>query len=335
MKNILIFSLCLLLCLSTLVGCGNAEQREMKKTYKQAVQLLEDGKTQEAYDAFASIREYPEAAQYLSHFVFRYARKTTKDNSESTESVYEYDQYGRVVRIEKTVDNGIWDPYTEIVQYEYDQNNRVIRQNHASYEYDESGNIIKATEANGKYAEFAYDGQGNRTLETYKSKDGSVYLTYEHEYNEHGDIVKSVKDDMYAGGIITFTYEYQYDGNGRMLQRVSGTATDKWEYDELGRETRYEMQRDYGYYFIQTTKYDAYGNIAERTTEKPTNIAMLPVDLSVYTYERDYNDYGVILLEKYYEDGYWRRTTEYFDFTVYYNPYGEPEIPEEFLGMGA
>ena len=249
--------------------------------------------------------------------------------------MYEYDQYGRVMKIEKTIDDGLRDPYTEITEYEYDAQNRVIRHNHASYEYDENGNIIRATEANGMYAEFTYDGQGNRILETYKSKDGSVYLTYEHEYNEHGDIVKSVKDDIYASGILTFTYEYQYDGEGRMLQRVSGTATDKWEYDELGRESRYEMQRDYGYYFIQTTEYDEYGNIAERTTEKPTNIAMYPVDLSVYTYERDYNDFGMILWEKYYEDSYLMLTTEYYDFTLYYNPYGEPEIPEMFLGMGA
>ena len=336
MKRFLTLTLCLGLCVTAFVGCdASKEQRETKKTFKTAVQLLEDGKTQEAYQAFLTIQDNPEAAEYLSHFVFRYARMTTKENSESTESVYEYDQYGRVTKIEKTIDNGIWDPYTEVTLYEYDEKNRVIRYNHASYEYDENNNIIKVTAAGGKTAEFIYDEQGNRIHETYTTAYGEEYMYYSHEYNEHGDVVWTEKNDVFFAGKMTFTYEYQYDQNGRMIQRVSDTVTDKWEYDDLGREIRYERQGDYGYYFIQTTKYDEYGNVAERTTEKPTNLPIYPVDQKVYTYERDYNDFGVILWEKYFEGDYLLCTTNYYDFTIYYNPYGEPEIPEEYLGIGA
>lgn len=333
MKRLFVMTLCLFLCLGAFVGCDSAEQREIKKTYKQAVQLLEDGQTQEAYNAFLTIKDYPEAAEYLENFVFRYARKTTKSNSESTESVYEYDEYGRVVKIEKTIDSEYRDPYTEFTMYEYDEQNRVIQYNHTCYEYDENGNIAKVIRSNGMTAEFAYDGQGNRIEETYKTVDGEIYLTYTHEYNEHGDVVKSVKDDIYAGGRFTFTYEYQYDGDGRMIQMVGGTVTDKWEYDEFGREIRYERQEKNGYY-IRTTKYDAYGNLSEQTTEKPTNMPILPIDSNVYTYEREYDDHGVILWEKYYDDGYLMLTTHYDGITLYYNPYGEPEIPDEYLGMG-
>ena len=60
-----------------------------------------------------------------------------------------------------------------------------------------------------------------------------------------------------------------------------------------------------------------------------------PINSNVYTYEREYDDNGVILWEKYYDDGYLMLTTHYDGITVYYNPYGEPEIPDEYLGMGA
>ena len=339
MKKLLVCVICLSLLASVLCSCGAVENLSARiktqKTYNQAVRLLEEGKTQQAYDAFLSIKDEPEAAKYLQHFVFRCARMTTEDNSESTESVFEYDQYGRITKIEKTIDNGIWDPYTEVTVYEYDEQNRVTRYNHTCYEYDDRGNIIKATGSNGGYAEFAYDEQGHCTLETFMNSEGSVYLTYQYEYNEYGDVVVSNKDDVYGGRTMTFTYAYEYDLNGNMIKRESGEVTDTWEYDEQGREIRYERQQQYGYYYIQTTKYDKYGNVAERTTEKPLTQSSSYITKNVYTYERDYNNFGVILWEKYYDDGYLQLTTEYFDFTIYYNPYGEPEIPDEYMGIGA
>ncbi len=335
MRKLLAMMLCLLLCTGFFAGCADIkEQFVTEKTYKQAVQLLEDGKTQEAYQAFLTIKDHPEAAKYLENFVFRYARKTTKDNSESTESVYEYDQYGRVTKIEKTIDNGLRDPYTEVTVYEYDEENRVIRYNQTRYEYDENDNIVKVTKPNGKIAEFAYDGQGNVTHETYTTAYGEEYMYYSHEYNEHGDVVWTEKNDVFFAGKMTFTYAYEYDQNGNMIKRESGGVTDTWEYDELGREIRYERHEKTGYYYIRTTKYDEYGNYAEQTTEKPLFMSSANVEYTIGTYEREYHDCGEILWEKYYEDDYLMRTTNYDDFTVYYNPYGEPEIPDEYLGIG-
>ncbi len=337
MKKSFLVLLCMLLFLTACSGGNgpNSGFTEEENTCQEAVKLLEAGDLQGAYDLFLSIKDSPEAAEYLENFVFRYARKTTKDNYESTESVYEYDEYGRVVKIEKTIDNEYRDSYTEYTMYEYDEQNRVIQYNHTRYEYDENGNIAKVTRSNGTTAEFAYDGQGNRIEETYKTVDGEIYLTYTHEYNEHGDVVKSVKDDIYAGGRFTFTYEYQYDGDGRMIQMVSGTVTDKWEYDEFGREIRYERQETNGYYYIRSSKYDEYGNLSEQATEKPLFLGFENAKHTTGTYEREYNEYGVILWEKYYENGNLMLTSEYDGVTLYYNPDGQPELPDEYLGVGS
>lgn len=341
MKKFLTLTLCLLLCATFFAGCAaTKEQRETKKTLKQAVQLLEDGKTQQAYDAFLTIKDHPEAAQYLSHFVFRYARKTTTDFAEDTETLYEYDAYGRIVKITHSVDNGVHPVSTNVTWYEYDEQNRVIKYGtggHATlYEYDQNGNIAKVTKPNGNTAEFTYDAQGNVTQEIYKDVDGQTYLCYTREYNEHGDVVLSHKKHfIYSSGEFTFTYSYEYDQNGRMIKRVSDTVTDEWEYDELGREIKYILNQENWHYkrYIRTTEYDAYGNYAKQTH---ANVSLDDSESS-YTnvYERDYNNYGVVMWEKCYSDGELLRTTTYSDFSVYYNPYGEPEIPDEYLGTGA
>jgi YD repeat-containing protein len=341
MKKFLTLTLCLLLCATAFTGCAaTKEQREIKKTLKLAVQLLEDGKTQEAYDAFWTIKDHPEAAQYLSHFVFRYARKTTTDFAEDTETLYEYDAYGRIVKITHSVDNGVHPVSTNVTWYEYDEKNRVIKYGmggHATlYEYDQNGNIAKVTKPNGNTAEFTYDAQGNVTQEIYKDVDGKTYLCYTHEYNEHGDVVLSHKKHfIYSSGEFTFTHSYEYDQNGRMIKRVSDTVTDAWEYDELGREIKYILNQENWHYkrYIRTTEYDAYGNYAKQTH---TNVSLDDSESS-YTnvYERDYNNYGIVLWEKCYSHGELLRTTTYSDFSVYYNPYGEPEIPDAYLGTGA
>lgn len=341
MKRFLTLTLCLLLCATFFAGCAaTKEQRETQKTLKQAVQLLEDGKTQEAYDAFLTIKDHPEAAQYLSHFVFRYARKTTTDFAEDTETLYEYDAYGRIVKITHSVDNGVHPVSTNVTWYEYDEQNRVIKFGKGEgsailYEYDENDNIIKVTEPSGKTAEFTYDEKGNVTHETYTSAYGEEYLYYSHEYNEHGDVVWTEKNDVFFAGKRTFTYAYEYDQNGNMIKLESGDVTDTWEYDALGREVRYKRQQGNEYYYIQTTKYDEHGNILERATEKPIFPSSATIERTMGTYEYDYNNYGVVLTEHYYKNSKLYRTTNYFDITLFYNPYGEPEIPDEYLGFGS
>ncbi|MBQ7378948.1 MAG: hypothetical protein IJW70_04620 [Clostridia bacterium] len=87
--------------------------------------------------------------------------------------------------------------------------------------------------------------------------------------------------------------------------------------------------------FTYEYQYDEYGNLSEQATEKPRSPGFADIKYTTGAYEREYNAYGVILWEKYYENGNLMLTSEYDGVTLYYNPDGEPELPEDYLGIGA
>lgn len=348
MKKTMILMLCLLLGVTFLAGCSAADtvagELAKQKAYSEAMRLLDAGDALQAYDLLQSISDYRDASEYLDRFVFRYDQVTIKEAGKTIEIYYEYDSYGRLVRSEYSRESEYFPLYTEVSEYEYNDGNDIVKytlkksneetERVTLYDYDEKGNLIKLTNPTGSCTEFVYDAQGNVIEETSMSVSGEISMRFLYVYNEYGDVLSCTRADyMYGDSETTYTYayEYEYDQSGNKIKMQAEGVLDEWEYDELGREIMYSRHAKSGMngvndFFIRTTKYDQYGNYAERTSQKPSGT-------STSVYERGYDHYGVALWEKCYVDGEVRKESTYHHYQVYYNPYGEPAFPDEYLGI--
>ena len=135
------------------------------------------------------------------------------------------------------------DPLGRIIDYEYDDTGRLIKETHAvgtideasiEYEYDGSGNQTVITDENGNQTKFAYDNKNRVTQITEADPDGS--------------------DGELTSPITTVTY----DESGNLTETIDplGNSTN-FEYDELNRQTKVTDSLD-----RETTyEYDDAGNI--------------------------------------------------------------------------
>ena len=173
---------------------------------------------------------------------------------------YTYDKVGN--RLTKT-ENGF------TTTYQYDANNRLIKEDDVTYSYDDNGNLIEKQSAEEQitYAydydnhlvrvettrydttivvTYDYDAEGNRIR---KVIDDTVFINYLvdtnrdyaqviEERNEQGDLLVRY---VYGHDLISQTRDgvisyYHYDGLGstRELSSSAGIVTDSYQYDAFG-----------------------------------------------------------------------------------------------------
>ncbi|MDF0607117.1 hypothetical protein HZU77_015955, partial [Neisseriaceae bacterium TC5R-5] len=154
---------------------------------------------------------------------------------------FEYDAHGnRTLQIE-----AYGRPEQRTTRYEYDANNRLIRQINdtvnvysldkgeqsvtptISYRYDTLGNLIEVTDVNGHVTRSRYDALGRKTAE--RSADG---VLTEWEYDANGNIIQQkIYGDRIAlpadGSVAAASNannvrvtQYQYDANNRLIATI-------------------------------------------------------------------------------------------------------------------
>ena len=338
-KKVIPSMLCTLLCIVSLVGCGKGVVPvvlEMDKTYRQAVQLLENGEIQEAYDLFLSVRNYRDAQEYLDHFIFRSSYGDNLPDGpvlEVENSFCQYDSYGRVVFEYEDDISFSW-------TYEYNAQGYVSKATRCyfgaeesvySYRYDAEGNITKVINPTGTTAEFVYDAQGNAIEIAYKDQDGVVVKKVTHEYNKRGDVISTEVWENLLGYVqeYGFTYQYEYDRQGNKTKLTTDGYLEEWEYDAQGRVTRHNKEFENGNYALETFTYNEYGHIVEWTRESTEQGS------SAYEFRYDYDRYGNVLywwcVDK--STGFRTAHENFGSYDLYYNPYGTWDIPDPSLGM--
>jgi YD repeat-containing protein len=131
-----------------------------------------------------------------------------------------YDRLGNVVA--KTDGNG------SATHYQYDLNNRVVRESNAlgeikHYQYDRAGNLVRGIDARGYATDFVFDGNGRieqeirPQVEVYTVADGLRLArpTIQRRYDGAGNEVQTTD----ANGSITTRW---FDANGRRIAELSG-----------------------------------------------------------------------------------------------------------------
>lgn len=270
-----------------------------EERYNRVLTLLGEGKIEDAYALFLSIKEYADVSEYLSRFSYKYTTKIVLsnypiNNKDIAVVVAFHDQYGKLLEElcchpDKSRDDRFSyqydqnqnlvkytanDEYGEhITYYGYDEANRPIwrlsDEGLSTVEYDDVGNVIKrVSEYTGTTVEYEYDSNSNVIKTTY-SYDGEATLIEYNEYNEKGELIKKTQD-LCPGQTI---YTYTYDENGNLLvsdkvQENGFNSRDEHEYDENGNriKTVYHSAWD-NTYTCYYWEYDEDGNVTKEIHE--------------------------------------------------------------------
>ena len=256
--------------------------------YLEAVTYLEEGKLEEAYDLFLTIKGYRDVDDYLGRFAFRYESRIERDKRYASTTHYEYDAYGKTVcEVYFSTHDGSMTTHTykyddnqnlieEVYQYasspkivtlyEYDENNMPVRKSGSSgvileVEYDAKGNIVKEIYTNAVLA-YTYDENGNLLTEIFTYKDGEVYYHATYEYDAKGNRVKFTDDRRVV------TSHYDERGNlvkDELLLSDGNVNCTEYEYDTMGnciKQVTDFFDRDG--LVIDTFQYDENGNMTEQ-----------------------------------------------------------------------
>lgn len=225
------------------------------------IKKIENGlETKYIYNRYGIAEEINDKGQVKTYFYDNLGRIIRVNDFNHLECFYEYDILGNKI---KEVD-----AYGNVIIYEYDKNNRLIKQkssiNEILFSYDYNGNLVFKSE-NGLEFFYEYDSRNNLVKETnplgnFKTKsyyDGKLVQETDfqenrviYSHNEKGLVIK----ETYENGLFK-TYEYDktsnlsqevdtngnsikyvYDGNDNIIQRIDsyGNPT-TYEYDKLNR----------------------------------------------------------------------------------------------------
>lgn len=149
----------------------------------------------------------------------------TGKSEPTDETVYEYDEKGRVIREESTLYGTLTYTYTE---HPEDQTTEVLK--HCVWTAGVEEDIKEIKDSEGRVLE-----------EYYEDENGRLYLKYSHEYDEHGNETLEVTYEEDGTEKSVDRYRYEYDDEGRVLTKVKISNEDEeertleeWTYDSYG-----------------------------------------------------------------------------------------------------
>lgn len=116
---------------------------------------------------------------------------------------FQYDASGKLIQAEYISNYG-----TIIVYYEYDADNRLIKD--SSYEVRNNVEILI------EYRTYTYDGNGNNLTLSYYDVNNVLLTKYTYEYDLNNKLIKQTR----ASGTSEYYTGYEYDQDGRMLKET-------------------------------------------------------------------------------------------------------------------
>ena len=130
-----------------------------------------------------------------------------RSNNSSFKNIFEYNSWGKVSVKNRYVE----DRLSETVEYEYDNNGRVIKETD-TYHY------VNGTSKTATIFAYGY-GEKADTTYLYYPNNGGFYRKSINERNSHNGILRSTV--VYANGDTdVLEYEYEYDSKGRITKSV-------------------------------------------------------------------------------------------------------------------
>ncbi len=159
-------------------------------------------------------------------------RRTTYEGG-TKKSMYEYDEYGRLVKGEK---------------YKYDE----TLENIIFYRHDKAGNLIEETIFDAKYGNLNYKTvwEYNRYGKRIDEKVNIQLMLHSHrtwQYDGRGKLIQLTFMENQGFHTAFFTYKYQYDANGKLIEEREFRSEEeklaeisRYTYDSLGKIIKME-----------------------------------------------------------------------------------------------
>lgn len=317
MKKSFAIIVALLLFVTVFAGCvdsstdisseppaASSETGEMTQ-YEKASALLNEGKFEEAYKCFYSIRNQDGISEILAKFKICISKTVKFDSYGKSESVeLTFDSNGNIKTEVRTDINGI----AVKTEYDYDQNGHMS----AFHSFDNKGNPIRS--------EYRHDSQG-RLLELRRYNCfGEIYEEKKNIYNENGDLVYSSKTDVY-GLVETTEKEFNAYGDPIIITSTNKSGkvfVSKYEYDERQNLIKLTTKSDNYFSYVLCTydeednriKEEIVSNNGEKTvneyeydsTKRITKQKVIDSSGSVtsdeYVYDADGNKIKIIRINK-------------------------------------
>lgn len=226
-----------------------------------------DNNVRYAYDVQGNrteMRDKTSSTKYKYDAFNRLVQVTTKRSPEMTLR-YEYDPWGRVIRI--VVVGGGTTGYD--VRYVYDLSGNITSvddgRNRVTYSYfPDRGEMVRLL-PNGIRTIYSYSPLGQIIGLRHLGPDSTLITAYRYEYDPEGRITllseqtprrtQTARYEWTSGGQLTALYmpdgeviRFSYDAMGNRLTANTGKLATKYEYDDLGRltkagETAYEWDQ--------------------------------------------------------------------------------------------
>ena len=193
MKRMILAGLLICLLLISLTSCK-------QKQYKEALDLIEQGEIEAAFDTLHALGDHRKAQELLTHF-----------RHVPTKIVFYYGE-------ERVVRTYTYDEHSLLEQIVVSQSDLIYFSEH--FVYDAEGRIISQSQKNHsgmtKHKEdYTYDENGNLLSKVYITSDGSFHYRYEYTYDKSGNLICEAYEDLFGNPL---TVHYTYDTDGRLLR---------------------------------------------------------------------------------------------------------------------
>ena len=271
--------------------------------YEEAIEYLNNGEIESAYDIFLTLRDYRDANEYLECFSFKYSAKIQHSPNLAESIYYEYDGYGRILTELYFSSYGSFRTYT----YKYDQMGNLIERKYLTsltdiktdlYEHDDAGNLIRHIDRSGNIATIEYDENGNavKRMEFHANSD-TPYSILTYEYDSDGNCVKkSERNNTYDyNHVIT----YEYDKNGNVIQQITDWGDSSLiitnQYNEDDKLIQCYKKYSSGIWHLYNYEYDINGNLIKSFSSDFSD------SWNIYTWK--YDESGNLIREDWTRDG--------------------------------
>lgn len=220
-------------------------REETAATYEKALQALEDGDDQTAYDLLYGIQENPDAQELLKHFRLLplTLQITYSDYNSSATFTYSYNSDGTIAS-----DVGDYGSSKEERIYHYDGDGHLTSieclvddGSTLIYEYDIYGNLLRGAYSDSPeaswYYEYTYlDDTGRPSVALYYYNDPQQVQRITYEYDADGKIAKQTIEDLNDDGTTLNTSVWTFDYyTEQRTETTTATTCDA----QLNGETQY------------------------------------------------------------------------------------------------
>ncbi len=275
----------------TCTVCGS-DNPQFLADYKQAQDLINSGKYEEAYEKLKELGNFKDAKVLLSRF--HYAVVTwRRSGSYSKDVTVSYGENNLPKQMLTINYNGVKVYY----DFTYDEKGNLVSCVHTTdgsmdrydYVYDSTGKLTKKVPLNGQYVNYYYYGTNGKVSRMVNDSSTGYGYIYEYTYDSAGNLTKEVS--TYDGN--KSVHDHTYNANGKLIKTVltySNGYKDitEYTYNEKGQLIKEVATKAITQSYTYTYEYDVNGNLIKETykstgspitTQYTYNLVYIPYDI--------------------------------------------------------